>query len=96
MSKKCKTCKQVVAQEAPRYKCVSCNRSMHLEPTCTGLLQEAINGIKELGPLAMLCNAFLDNDEKDSFIRCRAIEKMMETSQQDSLEVNVWLQVHGR
>ena len=28
----------------------------------------------------------------DSFIRCRTIEKMMETSLQDSLEVNVRLQ----
>ena len=93
MSKKCKTCKHVIAQEAPRYTCVSCNRSMHLEPTCTGLSQVAINEIKELDPFSMLfCNALLDNDERDSFVSCRTIEKMMETSRQDYLEVNFWLQ----
>ena len=57
---------------------------MHIEPTCTGLSQVAINGIKYLGPFA--------NDERDSFIRCRTIEKMMGTSKQDFLEVNVWPQ----
>ena len=62
---------------------------MHLELTCTGFSQVAINGIKELGPLSMLlCNACLDNDRRDSFIRSRTIEKTMETSKPDSLEVN--------
>ena len=83
----------MIAQEAPRYTCVSCNRTMHLELTCTGLSQVAINGIKEIGPLAMLlCNACLDNDEMDSLIRFSTIEKTMKTSQQDFLEVNVRLQ----
>ena len=66
---------------------------MHLELICTGLPQVAIKGIKELGPLAMLlCNACLDSDEMDSLIRFSFIEKLMKTSKQDSLEVNVRLQ----
>ena len=52
---------------------------MYLDPTCIGLSQVAMSGIKEIGQLAMLlCNTCVENNERDSFIRCRNVEKMNE------------------
>ena len=47
----------VIPKAEKSYNCVACGCHMHLEPTCTGLSNVAINGIKELGRNAMLlCN----------------------------------------
>ena len=52
---------------------------MHLEPTCTGLLNVAINGIKELGRNALLlCNVCIENNERDNFIRNRTVNNLEE------------------
>ena len=52
---------------------------MHLEPTCTGLSNVAINGIKELGRNAMLlCNVCIENNERDNFIRNRTVNNLEE------------------
>ena len=52
---------------------------MHLEPTCTGLSNVAINGIKELGRNAMLlCNVCIENYKRDNFIRNRTVNNLEE------------------
>ena len=43
---------------------------MHLEPSCTGLTNVALNGIKELGLSCMLlCNTCIENNERDNIIK---------------------------
>ena len=52
---------------------------MHLEPTCTGLSNVAINEIKELGRNSMLlCNVCIENNERDNFIRNRTVNNLEE------------------
>ena len=54
---------------------------MHLEPTCTGLSNVAINGIKELGRCAMLlCNVCIENNKRDNFIRNKTVNNLEEKS----------------
>ena len=77
--KNCVTCKKPISQSAKKFVCVLCNAHLPLEPICTDLSQVAINGIKELGKLIMLlCNTCVANNERDSFIRCKTVEKMNE------------------
>ena len=79
MTKSCNTCKNVINQTLPRYICLACNVRMHLQPSCTGLTQVAVNGLKEAGQLAMLlCVKCLNNNERDKFIKCQTIDKMNE------------------
>ena len=62
---------------------------MHFEPSCTGLTQVAVNGLKEAGQLAMLlCINCLNNNERDNFIKCRTIDKMIEKIETETQEIN--------
>ena len=59
-----------------------------LKSDCTWLSQFALNGIKELGPLAMpLCNTCMEYKKYDSFIRCQTTEKLNQKLM-DELEKN--------
>ena len=61
------------------YQCVSCNARIHLTSDCTALSPVAINGIRELGLNAvLLCNACVENNERDNFIRGKAIASVNE------------------
>ena len=52
---------------------------MHLEGTCTGLTNTAINVIVDLGLNAMLlCDTRVTNNERDNFIKCRTIMQINE------------------
>ena len=52
---------------------------MHLEPSCTGFTNVAINGIKELGLSCMLlCNACSENSVRDNFVKNWALHKANE------------------
>ena len=52
---------------------------MHLEPSCTGLSNVALNGIKELGLSCMLlCNTCIENNERDNIIKSWTIHKANE------------------
>ena len=87
MSRPCKTCKRTNNANEKSYKCVACGCQMHLDPTCTGLSTVAINGIKELGQLAMLlCNTCVENNERDNFIRNRCDLKIEEKL--EKLDIN--------
>ena len=45
-----------------------------MTPECTALLPTAKDGLKETGLNAMLlCNASVENNERDNFIRCRTL-----------------------
>ena len=58
---------------------------MHLEGTCTGLTNTAINGIKDLGLNAMLlCNTCVTNNERDNFIKCRTMMQINEKNEKES------------
>ena len=59
---------------------------MHLNPTCTGLSNVAINGIKELGAqLALFCDDCFENSRKDHLVNTiQANEKL--TCKLESLE----------
>ena len=58
---------------------------MHLESTCTGLTNTAINGIKDLGLNAMLlCDTCVTNNERDNFIKCRTMMQMNEKIEKES------------
>ena len=93
MTKNCNTCKKVINQTSPRYICVACNVHMHFEPSCTGLTQVAVNGLKEAGQLAMLLSVkCLSNNERDNFIKCRTIDKMNEKIETETQEINKKLQ----
>lgn len=86
MGKTCQTCKHAIAAKEKCFTCVSCNAHMHLTSDCTLLSANAIVGIKELGlNIMLLCNTCLMNNERDSFIRCRAIAKV--TEKIESLDV---------
>ena len=79
MTKCSNTCKIVINQTSPRNICVICNVHMHFQPSCTGLTQVAVNGLKEAGQLAMLLRVkCLNNNERDNFIKCRTLDKMNE------------------
>ena len=74
MIKNCKTCKKCIPIKERAYSCVSCNSQMHMTPECTALLPTAKDGLKETGLNAMLlCNASVENNERDNFIRCRTL-----------------------
>ena len=61
------------------FSCVSCNAQTHLEGTCTGLTNTAINGIEDLGLDAMLlCDTCVTNNERDDFIKCRTMMQINE------------------
>ena len=52
---------------------------MHLTPECTALSTAAISGIKELVVKVMLlCNKCVENNERDNFIRGRALASVSE------------------
>ena len=58
---------------------------MHLESTCTGLTNTAINGIKDLDLNAMLlCDTCVTNNEKANFIKCRTMMQMIEKYEKES------------
>ena len=66
---------------------------MHFEPSCIGLTQVAVNGLKEAGQLAMhLCIICLNNNERDNFKKCRTIDKMNEKIETETQEINKKLQ----
>ena len=70
---------------------------MHFEPSCTGLTQVAVNGLKEAGQLAIfLCVKCLNNNERDNFIKIRTIDKMNEKIETETQEINEELQKNGR
>ena len=59
---------------------------MHLTTECTAISPAAIKGIKELGMNAMLkCNTYVENNERDHFIRGRALASVSE--KMESLDV---------
>ena len=77
MTEKCKKCKKPINARDRCFSCVSCNAQMHLESTCTGLNNTAINGIQDLGFNAMLlCDTCVLNNERDNFTKCRTMMKM--------------------
>ena len=79
MSCTCRTCTRSIPKAEKSYNCVACGCHMHLEPTCKGLSNVAINGIKELGRNAMLlCNVCIENNERDNFIRNRTVNNLEE------------------
>ena len=79
MGRNCKSGKRGIPAHEKTYFCVSCNTHMHLTTECTALSPAAINGIIELGMNAMLlCNTCVENNERDNFIRGRALEKVSE------------------
>ena len=93
MTKNFNTCNKVINQTSPRYICVACNVLMHFKPTCTGLMQVAVNGIKEAGQLAMLlCVKCPNNNEGDNFTKCRTIDEMIEKIETETQEINKELQ----
>ena len=95
MGKNCKTCKRVVNANEKSYTCVACNCNMNLTPECTALSPAAITGIKELGMNAVqLCNNCVEQNERDNFIRCRALAKVAEKV--DSLDVGEKLKIMER
>ena len=50
---------------------------MHLEPTCRGLSNVAINGIKEFRRNAiLLCNVCIENNERGNFFRNRTVNNL--------------------
>ena len=52
---------------------------MHLTTECTAITPAAVNRIKELGMNAMLlCNTCGVNNERDNFIRGRALASLSE------------------
>ena len=58
---------------------------MHIESTCTGLTNTAINGIKDLGLNAMLlCDTCVTNNERDNFIKCRTMMQMNNKIEKES------------
>ena len=83
----------MINQTSPRYICVASNVHRHFEPSCTGLTQVAVNGLKEEVQLAMLLGVkCLNNNEKDNFIKCRTIDKMNEKIETETQEINKKLQ----
>ena len=62
----CKTCNKPIGAKDLTYHCVACETRKNLNPTCTGLSNVAINGIKELGVrLALFCDDCVENNRKD-------------------------------
>ena len=60
--------KQIGANDLT-YHCVACETRMHLNPTCTGLSNVAINGIKEPGALVdLFCDDCVENNRKDRLL----------------------------
>ena len=54
---------------------------MHLTPEGTALSPAAITGNKELSMNAMLlCNNCVEQNERDNFIRCRTLAKLLKNS----------------
>ena len=52
---------------------------MHLTTECTALSPAAINGLTEMGMIAMLLwNTCVENNERDNFIRGRALASVSE------------------
>ena len=74
----CKTCNKPIGSKDLTYHCVACETRMHLNPTCTGLLNVAINGTKELGArVALFCDDCVENNRKDHFLNTiQANEKL--------------------
>ena len=66
MTKNCKSCKQKIGPNDPVYQCVACSANLHLTTSYTGLTPVAVNGIKDLGTLAMLlCSSCHENNVRD-------------------------------
>ena len=74
----CKTCNKPIGAKDLTYHCVACETRMHLNPTCTGLSNVAINGIKELGArVALFCDDCVENNRKDHLLNTiQATEKL--------------------
>ena len=70
---------------------------MHLEPSCTGLSNLALNGTKELGLSCMLlCNTCIENNEGDNIIKSgtkhktnEQVEALKIDNKLESLEVKL-------
>ena len=66
-------------QNEKTYQCLGCNCFMHLEPSCIGLSNVALNGMKELGLSCMLlCNTCIEYNERDNIIKSWTIHKANE------------------
>ena len=62
---------------------------MHFKPSCTGLTQVAVNGLKEAVQLAfLLCIKCVNNSERDNFIKCQTIVKTNEKIETETQEIN--------
>ena len=74
----CKTCNKPIGAKDLTYYCVASETRMHLNPTCTGLSNVAINGIKELVTrVALFCDDCVENNRKDYLLNTiQANEKM--------------------
>ena len=74
----CKTCNKPIGAKDLTYHCVACETRMHFNPTCTGLSNVAINGIKELGARVILfCDDCVENIRKDHLLNTiQANEKL--------------------
>lgn len=84
---KCKTCKNNIGANDRTYNCVACQTVLHLTTECTGLSPVAVNGIKELGSLAMLiCSTCNERNARDKFIRCYTNSKLNEKL--ENLDIN--------
>ena len=73
-----KTCNKPIGAKDLTYHCVACENRMHWNPTCTGLLNVAINGIRELGArVALFCHDCVENNRKDHLLKTiQANEKL--------------------
>ena len=91
MTKNCKSCKQKIGPKDPVYQCVACSANLHLTTSCTGLTPVVVNGIKDLGTLAMLlCSSCHENNVRDRFIRNFTQSKL--TEKLEELDINEKLQ----
>ena len=74
----CKTCNKPIGAKDLTYHCVVCETRMHLNLTCTGHSNVAINGIKELGVrVALFCDDCVENNRKDHLLNTiQANEKL--------------------
>ena len=68
------------------------NVHMHFKPSCTGLTQVAVNGLKARHLTMTLCSKHLNNNERNKFMKCRTIDKMNEKIEKETQEINKKLQ----
>ena len=69
MEENCKSCSHPILKKDNVFNCISCGDVMHLTRACTGILEAAIMGIKEIFQnILLICKECVKRNHRDTIL----------------------------